>query len=174
MATYTLGYITSNFPDTLPIVVTTVTDLQTAGAKLGSNLDISLNISTLTSYINQIESKTMTLANIDAAIIQQTPEYQNQTATSNFLSNIQSISTQTQSLQTQLDVVNANLENTNVKISGDITNVLFYTYTTATIILGILSIGLITYSVFLFMNESGTDTTKLSVLGLMKGGIRRS
>ena len=170
MATYTLGYITSNFPDTLPMVVTTMTDFQLAGSRLGSNLDISSNISTITSYINQIESKTTTLAQIDGAIINQTPEYQNKNATSMFLSRIETVSTQTQSLQTQLDVVNANLENTNVKISGDITGIIFYTYTTATIILGILSIGLITYSVFLYMNESGTIDMK-PVVG---GRLRRS
>lgn len=167
---YTLGYITSNFPDTLPNVVTTTMGLQTAAAKLGSNLDISSNISTLVADIGNIERQTMALGQINTTIIGQTGEYQNKTATSIFLSNIQSVSTQTESLQTQLDVVNANLQNTGVKISGDITGILFYTYTTATIILGILSIGLITYCVFLFMNESGTMDMK-PVVG---GRLRRS
>ena len=167
---YTLGYITSNFPDTPSNVVTIMTNSQNAVIKLGSNLDISANISTLAADITDIERQTMALAKINTTIIGQTGEYQNKTATSIFLSNIQSVSTQTESLQTQLDVVNANLQNTGVKISGDITGILFYTYTTATIILGILSIGLITYCVFLFMNESGTMDMK-PVVG---GRLRRS
>ena len=171
MATpYTLGYITSNFPDTLPNIVTTMMNSRTAVAKLGSNLDISSNISTLTADITDIERQTLELAKINTTIIGKTGEYQNQSASSMFLSRIQQVSTQTDSLQTQLDVVNANLQNTGVKLSGDITGILFYTYTTATIILGILSIGLITYSVFLFMNESGTVVMN----PIVGGRLRRS
>lgn len=172
MSTYSLANITLYFPDTPPQVSQYTTELQTAQSKLGSNQDISSNLTTLASYINQIDIRTKSLGEINAIFISKTPEYQNKTASSDFLSNIQSISTQTQTLQTQLEVVNANLQNTDTKLSGDITGVLFYTYTTATIILGILSIGLITYSIYMVMTEP--DIIDTVPFRLLRGGTRRS
>jgi hypothetical protein len=172
MSTYSLANITSYYPDTLPQVSQYTTELQKAQSKLGSNQDISSNLTTLASYINQIDMQTKSLGEINAVFISKTPEYQNKTATSDFLSNIQSVSTQTQTLQTQIEVVNANLQNTDIKLSGDITGILFYTYTTATIILGILSIGLITYSIYMVMTEP--DIIDMVPFQLLRGGTRRS
>jgi hypothetical protein len=172
MSTYSLANITLNYPDTLPQVSQYTTELQTAQSKLGANQDISSNLTTLASYINQIDMRTKSLGEINTIFISKTPEYQNKTASSDFLSNIQSVSTQTQTLQTQLEVVNANLQNTDTKLSGDITGILFYTYTSATIILGILSIGLITYSIYLIMNSE--DTIDFVPFRLLRGGTRRS
>jgi len=72
-------------------------------------------------------------------------------------------------LQGKMDTIEANIKHLESKTTADIPIIIFYAYTTMTILLGIISICLITYLVYVYMNPS-SDTVGGRILS---GGGRK-
>ena len=143
----------SMFPDTPGQVIqfqSAYTNYKNGTSNVDSNALISL--------LNGLSNTVVELNNYQSNIISTTPEYTNTSASQMFLSNLSTTAVQSSTLQIKLDIINQNIENAQSKLSGDISNVIFYTYTSLTILLGLLSIGLITYFVYMYMNLSSPMT----------------
>ena len=143
----------SMFPDTPPQVI----QFQTAYTNYTNGTN-NTDSNALVYWINGLSNQVTLLKQFQSNLITTTPEYTNKTASQMFLSNISTTSVQTSTLQMKLDIVNQNIENVKSKVNGNISNIIFYTYTSATILLGVLSIGLITYFVYMYMNLSTSMT----------------
>jgi len=72
-------------------------------------------------------------------------------------------------LQGKLDTIEANINHLESKTTADIPIVIFYAYTTLTLLLGIISICLITYLVYMYMNSSSDSVGR----GILSGGRRK-
>jgi hypothetical protein len=139
----------TTFPDTPPQVI----QFETAYTNYinGTN---NTDSNALVYLINGLSNQVTLLQQFQSNLITTTPEYTNKAASQMFLSNLSSTSVQTSTLQVKLDIVNENIKNTQSKLNGGISDIMFYTYTSASILLGLLSIGLITYFVYMYMNLS--------------------
>jgi len=144
-----LNSFSSTFPDT-PNQVSQFPSVYTNYINGTGNVDSNALIALISGLSNTV----VQLQNYQSNLITNTPEYNNTSASQMFLSNISTTSVQTSTLQLKLDIVNQNIKDSQVKMSGDLTNIIFYTYTSATIVLGLLSIGLITYFVYIYMSPS--------------------
>jgi hypothetical protein len=143
----------SMFPDTPPQVI----QFQSAYTNYinGTN---NTDSNALVYWINGLSNQVGLLKQFQSNIISTTPEYTNKSASQMFLSNLSTTSMQTSTLQLKFDIVNQNVEHVQSKINGNLTNIIFYTYTSITILLGVLSIGLITYFVYMYMNIPASMT----------------
>ena len=124
----------STFPDT-PIQASQFPSVYTNYINGTGNIDSNA----LISLINGLSNTVVQLQSYQSNLITNTPEYNNTYASQMFLSNISSTSVQTSTLQLKLDIVNQNIENTHSKMSGGLSDIIFYTYTSATILFGVLS-----------------------------------
>jgi hypothetical protein len=161
MTTYTLASFSQTFPD-IPYdennLIKTSTDYINGTVKL----------SAVIAFQQKLNQQINDLKTYQSNLISSTPEYIDQTSTPVFLSSISTATTQASTLQTQLDIVTTNLQNSEAKMNGNMTAVIFYVYTTATIILGILCILLIAYLVYMYMDPSFEWASNSS----MRGGKR--
>jgi len=143
----------SMFPDTPTQVIqfqSAYTNYKNGTSNVDSNALISL-LNGMSNTVNQLQK-------FQSNLIVNTPEYTNTSVSKMFLSNLSTTAVQSSTLQVKLDIVNQNIENEQLKLNGNISNVIFYTYTSLTILLGLLSIGLITYFVYMYMNLSSSMT----------------
>jgi hypothetical protein len=124
-------------------------------------------ISAVVAFHTNISTQIAALQNYQSNLIGSTPEYKDQSVSPLFLSTISTVTSQTSTLQTQLSIVNTNVQNMQLKAGGNMTAFTFYVYTTVTIVIGILCIVLITYLVYMYMEPSSTIQTSS-----MKGGKR--
>jgi hypothetical protein len=141
------------FPDTPTQVIqfqSAYTNYKNGTSNVDSNALISL-LNGMSNTVNQLQK-------FQSNLIVNTPEYTNTSVSKMFLSNLSTTAVQSSTLQVKLDIVNQNIENEQLKLNGNISNVIFYTYTSLTILLGLLSIGLITYFVYMYMNLSSSMT----------------
>lgn len=140
-----LAAFSSNFPDIPPQQSQFIANY--INYSTGTIRDPSI----LQNNINSLNELIASLKNVQLTIIRSIPEYTNPTAAPKFLSNISTVHAEASTLQTQLDVTNANIQNQNFKLTGNISDLMFYTYSTATIILGIICISLITFLIYRYM-----------------------
>ena len=140
---------------------------------LASNNFVNGNgpISAVTAFQTNLNNQIKELQNYQSNLISSTPEYRDQTLTPKFLSSISTATIQASTLQKQIDIVNTNILNSEAKMGGNMSAVIFYVYTTATIILGILCIVLIVYLSYIYMEPSSTKSSNVSA-NSMKGGKR--
>jgi hypothetical protein len=141
-----LAVFSSNFPDIPPQQSQFTTDY--INYSTGTIQDPSI----LQNNINSLNDLIASLKNVQLTVIRSIPEYTNPTTAPKFLSNISTVHAQASTLQTQLDVTHANIENQTFKLTGNISDIMFYTYSTATIILGIICISLIVFLIYRYMN----------------------
>jgi hypothetical protein len=149
------------FPDAPP---------QVAQFSIDSNKYIngSIDSNILIGDINSLTNMVNLLKTFQGNIIRNTPEYTNVSLTSNFLNQVSTVTATTSTLQLQLQVAEANVINSQLKAAGNLSSIVFYTYTTATIILGIICIALITYLVYTYVYASPVSYSSI------KGGFRKS
>jgi hypothetical protein len=105
--------------------------------------------------IDSLGSLIQSLQQYQTTIITNTPEYKDQTTAPLFLSNMTDTSVQTSTLQTKLDIVQANISNKKESIIPNaISEIINYSYMAGTIFFGILCILLTTYLVYTYMDSS--------------------
>jgi hypothetical protein len=157
----------SNFPiDITSLEMQFQQDL--ANYEFGS-VDSNVPIADIANLNNTIQA----LAQYQYNLIQSVPEYGNQyqpyinNESYSFTSNFNNANAQTSSLQLKLEVLNTNFSNALQKSEGNIPTIVYYTITSATILLGIICIFLITYLVYVYMSSSGSN-------GTLRGGSRGS
>jgi len=151
----TLASFSQQFPD-IPFDGTTFS--QAVNNYVTANGNLSTVIVFQTNLRNQIEA----LKLYQSTLIASTPEYIDQSASPTFLSNVNTVNIQGAALQNQLSIIGKNLQNSQLKLNGNMSAVLFYIYTTATIILGILCIILIVYLVYMYVTPSGSIVSNVS------------
>ena len=142
-----LANFSSTFPDIPP---------QQNEFKIYSDAYISGNgdISQVQGSINSLSNLIVSLKSYQSNLIAKTPEYTDQSAAPMFLSNISTVSVQASTLQNTFNIAQENIANSQNRYSGNISAIIFYTYSSATILLGILSIFLTTHLVFTYMGSS--------------------
>jgi hypothetical protein len=133
------------FPDIPPQVNQFIThiDQYVMGTLTDSNVVVNdlISLSTLINSLHVYQSK----------IISGTPEFTDPTTATTFLKSISTTSGQSSTLVTQLDILSTNIQNAQAKLGGNFSPILFYTYSTATIILGLLCIMLVAYIVYTYV-----------------------
>jgi len=157
---YTVASFSQQFPDT-PF------DSRQLDQVFNNYVNGNGDLAAVTAFQTKLSNQITALQSYQANLVASIPEYTDQSSAPTFLSSISTAATHASTLQTQLDIMNANIEHSQLKLNGNMSAVFFYVYTTATIILGILSIVLITYLVYMYVSpsESGLNTS-------MKGGKR--
>jgi len=141
-----LAAFSSNFPDIPPQQSQFLTDY------INYSTGTIQDPSALQNNINSLNDLIASLKNVQSNVIRSIPEYTNPNAAPTFLSNISTIHVEASTLQTQLDITNANIQNQTLKLTGDLSDLMFYTYSTATIILGIICISIITFLIYRYVN----------------------
>jgi hypothetical protein len=140
-----LGAFSSNFPDIPP------QQSQFIRNYINYSTGTIRDPSVLQNDINSLNELIASLKNVQMNVIRSIPEYTNPNAAPKFLSNISTVHAEASTLQTQLDITNANIQNQTFKLTGDISDLMFYTYSTATVILGIICISLITFLIYRYL-----------------------
>jgi hypothetical protein len=136
------NYVTSNDQSALDSMYTTIASLSTlTGSCVAYNLNLAFHMPNLNNDSNA------------PGILEYLIETDLESAT----------------LQGQLDTIEANVNHLESKTKADIPIIIFYAYTTMTILLGIISICLITYVVYVYMNPSSDSVGG----GILSGGGRK-
>ena len=140
---------TTTFPDTPP------EEAQFATAHTNyTATNPSGNYDTLAYFNTSLESRISNLSTFQTSIISSIPEYNDTTTARTLLSSMSTVAVKADNLQGQSDVIDMNLANSQLKQTGGFSTIEFIIYTSSTIVLGILSICLIVYLVYLYQTPS--------------------
>jgi hypothetical protein len=142
---------TSNFPDIPPeeAQFTTAYNNFIATNPSGTSANLSNLNDTLLTRIQNLQK-------FQTSIISFVPEYVDLTTAPTLLSSFSTATTQNLNLTTQLELVNQNLVNAELSKSGNLQGIEFLFYTSGSIVLGIISIFLIAYLVYVYVGSSAT------------------
>jgi len=142
---------TSTFPDTPPeeAQFKTAYDNYTATNTTGTSANLSNLNDNLLTRIDKLKQ-------FQTSILSFVPEYTNPSTAPTLLSSFSTVATQNSDLVTKLDLVNQNLVNAELSKTGNLQGIEFLVYTSGTIILGIISIFLIAYLVYIYVGNSAT------------------